>query len=211
MLLQVLIAFILLISPTPNLLQSGQVQPFETPGSLSEEERKKSIELLQGSMDKLVELTKELSPGQLNFRPSENRWSIMDNINHLIKVEDVVWNIITTSLAESGEGQKSDIPDEEFIKKMSTREQNFNAPARLQPKEEDYHSYREAIEAFQKARQRTIEFVKKTDKDLRGHFAQNPVFGNLDTFQWTLHPSTHCYRHIEQVEEILKHPNFPSR
>ncbi len=176
---------------------------------LTKAERKKSIDLLEGSLNKLISLTKNLSDTQLTFRPMEGRWSILDNVDHLVNVENVVMKIIEKSLQESGEGQKSDISDDEFIKKMSTREQNFNAPGSLKPQENKYNSFEDALNAFRESRMRTIDFVKKTKDDLRSHFSTNPVFGNLDVYQWTLHPAAHCYRHVEQIEEIMAHPDFP--
>lgn len=203
-------AFIIaLIWIVPTTDGSFSINNNESTQTISEEERTKSIKLLQGSLDKLTELTENLNEEQLNFRPADNRWSIIDNINHLIKVEGVVWSIIENTLKEPGDGQKSDISDDDFIRKMSTREKSFNAPAKLQPSEDDFTDYRSAMAEFKKVRKRTIDFVKKNDEDLRGHFSPNPVFGNLDTYQWTLHPSTHCYRHIEQIEEIIADSNFP--
>lgn len=176
---------------------------------ISKSERKKSMDLLKESLDQVQQLTKRLSKNQYNFKPAANRWSILNNIDHLIKVEEIVWDIIQKSLKSSGQGQQSDINDEEFIAKLSTRHVNYSAPSVLKPEESKYQDMEEAMKAFKRVRVRTIKFVKKSKADLRHHFAPNPVFGNLDTYQWTLHAAAHSIRHIEQIEEILAHENFP--
>ena len=175
------------------------------------EDRKKSLKLLKESLNELIALTADLTYSQVYFRPAEGRWTIMDNIDHLIKVEDITWGIIVKSLEKPDEGQASSITDDDFIRQMSTREQNFNAPKMLLPETSGYASVKEALEVLKEKRNRTIKFVKTTDADLRKHFSPNPVFGLLDTYQWTLHPATHCLRHIEQIEEILAHDDFPAK
>ena len=177
--------------------------------SLTKEDRKKSLQLLNESFEKLQKLTKSLSEEQANYKPAKDRWSIKNNVDHLAKVEEIVWSIIQKSLQTPEEEQQTDIGDDEFIAKLSTREKKYTAPEVLKPEESKYESFIEALEDFQVKRYRTIKFLKKTKKNLRKHFAMNPVFGNLDTYQWTLHASAHCLRHIEQIEEILANEGFP--
>lgn len=184
-------------------LSSGQ--------AITKEERKKSLDLLIESQAKLSRITKGLTEEQLSFKPADDRWSIKNNVDHLVNVENRVWDIVNKSLKVSGEGQKSEISDEEFIRRLSTREVNFKAPKILQPMDEKYATFGDALKAFAESRARTIDFMKSTQENLRGHFSQNPVYGNLDAYQWTLHVSAHAYRHIEQVEEILAHSNFPKK
>jgi uncharacterized damage-inducible protein DinB len=179
------------------------------PQTITTAERQKSADLLVKSLGKLKGITSSLNDSQLNFKPAEGRWSIKNNVDHLVNVEEIVWTILNRILKEPGDGQKSDISDDEFILKLSTREQNFKAPEILKPDYNKYASFKEALQSFEDKRNRTIEFVKTTRENLRGHFSKNPVFGNLDAYQWTLHVSAHAYRHIEQIEEIMRDSKFP--
>lgn len=180
--------------------------------TISKEERKISIQYLENTMLRLKKLTKELSEAQLNYKSAPDRWSIRDNIEHLINVEGVVWEIIHKTLqSESVANGKSDITDEAISAKLAIRSETtprFKAPESLQPSGK-YKDFQETFAAFVNEREKTIQFVKKTKEDLRHHFSSNPVLGNLDTYQWTLFISAHTVRHTLQVEEILADVNFP--
>ena len=172
-------------------------------------EREKSIALLVQSLEKLQNLTNGLSEEQLNFQPAAGRWSIKNNVEHLVKVEELVWDIMQKSLDSTEDGLQSDITDEELLAKLINREKKYTAPEVLQPVGIEYASFKEAIRDFKWKRYRTIGFVKSTTVDLRKHFAKNPVFGQMDTYQWTLHVAAHCLRHIEQIEEVLSDQHYP--
>ncbi len=176
-----------------------------------EAEKKKSLDLLSGSMKKLHKLANGLSELQVRFKPAEDRWSIQNNVEHLIKVEDIVWDIIQEALKRSGEGLQSDISDEDLLATLSTRKEKYTAPSVLTSEEYMYKNIKEALKVLDSKRARTIDFLKTTEADLRSHFSKNPVFGNLDLYQWTLFASAHCLRHIEQVEEIMADDHFPKK
>lgn len=208
----------LVLSQSANPGQIGNFQAFTqtfyrhffSRQPLSDRERRQSLDMLRQSLDKLKQLTSGLSEAQLNYKPGEGRWSIKNNVDHLVKVEEVVWSIIQEALARPGEGRQVDISDEELIARLSTRTEKYTAPPTLKPMDSNYGSFEAAWADFKEKRQRTLSFVEKTEAPLRGHFAQNPVFGNMDVYQWTLHLSAHCYRHIEQVEDILADRHFPN-
>ena len=58
-------------------------------------------------------------------------------------------------------------------------------------------------------RDRTIEFVRTTQEDLRSHTLPHPVLNTLDAYQWILLISAHSQRRTAQIEQIKAHPNFP--
>ena len=71
-----------------------------------------------------------------------------------------------------------------------------------------------ALEHFQRARAATLAFVKTTNEDLRGHFVQAPMDGfndmpYSDAYQWLLRMSAHTERHLMQVHEVRRAPNYP--
>lgn len=179
--------------------------------SVSDADRKKMLDMLNQSMAKLKVLTGTLSETQVNFKPAEGRWSIKNNVDHLVIVEKKIWDIFTKALKEPGNGQESSISDEAFISMMSTREKNFKAPDYLQPSDSNYPDFDAALKDFTEKRNRTIFFASTTKEDLRGHFAKMGTATNLDACQWVMYAAAHCYRHIEQVEEIIAHKNFPDK
>src|SRR5215469_12571710 len=77
-------------------------------------------------------------------------------------------------------------------------------------KVETYKDMGEALGKFQALRGTMIDYIKKTDDDMRAH-----SFGEygevIDCWQWMLEISTHSERHLNQIREIKNDPNFPKK
>lgn len=174
-------------------------------------DKKESMELLEASLDRIKKMTSQFSKEQIRFQPAADRWSIINNVDHLIKVEDVVWDIIQEALERPPANLHPDVSDEALMSALSTRHQRLSAPEALRPNGSGSASFEEAISTLSFKRKRTIDFLMTTREDLRAHFSKNPVFGQMDVLQWTLFLSAHCFRHIEQMEEIIAHEKFPKK
>jgi hypothetical protein len=48
-----------------------------------------------------------------------------------------------------------------------------------------------------------------SQRDLRGHAADHPLFKNADGFQWLLLAAAHVERHVQQIREIKAASGFP--
>jgi len=68
----------------------------------------------------------------------------------------------------------------------------------------------ELANEFRKTRERSAEFVRGLDADLRGHFQTHGGFGEIDCYQWLILLSLHGARHAEQMEEIRAAKGFPA-
>ena len=73
-----------------------------------------------------------------------------------------------------------------------------------------------ALDNFLRTRAATIDYVRTTKDDLRGHFAESPMggFPNMrftDAYQWLLSMSAHTERHLMQVHEVRRSDNYPGR
>jgi hypothetical protein len=71
-----------------------------------------------------------------------------------------------------------------------------------------------AVGHFFPARADTIQYVKTTQDDLRGHFSQSPMSGfpNMqfsDAYQWLLRMSAHTERHLMQIHEVRRTKGYP--
>jgi hypothetical protein len=58
------------------------------------------------------------------------------------------------------------------------------------------------------ARQRTIEYIKQTQVDLRRLRVMHPT-GNIDAYQNLLIGAYHPERHAKQIEEVKSSPHYP--
>ena len=182
------------------------------PDTLSKADRKTGVAYLQKTLATLQKKTKNLNADQLNFRPEESRWSIKDNLEHLIEVELIVRKIVQDAIqaAEVPEDAVSNVvADEKVIGQISTRQQKYNAPPVLQPKGK-YDSFETAFRAWKNERKQSIRFLKGTDLNLRAYYSKNVVVGWMDTYQWMLFVSAHTERHLEQIDDILANEHFPN-
>ena len=64
---------------------------------------------------------------------------------------------------------------------------------------------------FTESRDKTIEFIRTTQEDLRSHTLPHPVMKTLDAYQWVLLLSAHSQRHTAQIDEVKSHANFPKK
>jgi hypothetical protein len=77
--------------------------------------------------------------------------------------------------------------------------------------EEPAHTVKDlssGLMVYRRQHDRLLEYVRTTTDDLRNRFVERQ---NSDAYQWALLISTHEQRHILQIREIKKHPQYPKR
>ena len=62
---------------------------------------------------------------------------------------------------------------------------------------------------FKESRDRTLDYVRTTQDDLRDHFFEHPVFKTLDAYQFILSMTAHSQRHTMQLNEVKQAPGLP--
>ena len=111
----------------------------------SETEKRNAITYLNESLKELNHVIRDLRADQLNFRSAINKWSIKDNIEHLVKVERIVQQIVHDSLSlKPTHNLRSSISDIMLVTKSISRVTKFNAPDPIRPN----NQYASTAEAF---------------------------------------------------------------
>lgn len=179
---------------------------------MEKQERQVIIDQLNGSRNRLLGLVEGLTAEQWSFRPADDRWSINQCLEHVIRVETRVLGIIETKLNEGiPEPEKCDpaYPKDAVVTRaLPDRTISRKAPEPAQPTGQ-WPDATELLAQFRKTRQRTTEFAAQTQEDLRSYFHPHGAFGDLDCYQWLIVLSLHGARHAEQIEEIKAAPDFP--
>jgi hypothetical protein len=179
--------------------------------TLTQAERDAAISDLQASRQHFLDSVAGLSPAQWNFKPDENTWSVAECAEHIAVSEDVIFGLVQKALqAPAAPDKKSAVTDEFILKAVVDRSQKFKAPEVLRPTHR-FANPQETLAHFSESRDRTIEFVRSTQDDLRAHFMDHPVLKTMDAYQWVLLISAHSRRHTEQLLEVKANPNFPAR
>jgi hypothetical protein len=171
-------------------------------------EREYLLTQLAETRERVLRTLQGLSREQLVYCPEAGRWSVADNIEHLLVAEKRVVGGIEKLLQQPPDHSKRPaISDEEVVAQVGTVVERVQAlpqsmPASRWPPEE-------LLQEFQKTRQRTYDFAATVDGDLRQRFMPHFLFGDLDCYQWLVLLAMHCQRHCAQSEHVKASPGFP--
>ena len=194
------------------LLPAALLLSFSLPsGSLTKEERENAVKSLKETKSNLLQSLKNLSDAQVNFKASPERWSIKECVEHITLAEKGLWQMEEASLKAAATPEKRSevkITDDGLMKIITDRSQKLTAPEPFRPEKYKVAELSDVVKDFTAERNELIEFVKKTDDDMRNHMVTMP-FGTIDSYQLLLMISGHCNRHTQQINEVKADPNYP--
>src|SRR5579884_400871 len=160
-----------------------------------------------------------LSDAQWRFKPAPDRWSILENVEHMVVVHERILGPLREQLRQA----PAPPPDRDFRKidrvvrvKLPDRTLKAQAPEIIQPP--GRLTPAEAIERLRQDYQRLVEFVASTP-DLRDHMLPAPPlryltggeYDSMDGYQFALTAAAHDERHVRQIQEIKADPKYPAR
>jgi uncharacterized protein YndB with AHSA1/START domain len=181
-------------------------------GAMSQQERDFAIAELEASRAAFLEATANLTVPQWEFRPAADRWSPAECAEHIGIIEDIVVRLVMPkALREPADRVRRTtlkMSDGAVLRTGRGRETKLNAPEPVQPSGR-WKTPDEIVHNILAFRARTMDFVKTSQDDLRNHFADHPVFGTLDLYQWLLLVSAHMQRHTDQLSEVKRDSSFP--
>jgi hypothetical protein len=173
-------------------------------------ERERLIAYLMTSRELLEEATRGLSAEQLRYKPAPDRWSVAECLEHLARAEQTILGVVKRALAAPAVPPAASATvrerDQMILRLASDRTEKFRAPEPLEPSGTPPD---ESMRTFRARREATLEFVRRSQEDLRGHAADHPLFKNADAYQWLLLAAAHVERHVQQIREVQAAPGFP--
>ena len=186
--------------------------------TISQDDRQKLINHLEKTRTGIVEATRGLSAAQLDFKASPFRWSVAQCVEHIALSEGFLFQIATEralkapAQATRKTAQQIVEADNFLLKNIPDRSSRFQAPEPIRPsKQSSAAGGEQGLQQFLTGRGRTIEYVKATQEDLRGHCIDSPFLKCMDTYQWILMLSAHSERHLAQLLEVKADPNYPKQ
>ena len=177
---------------------------------MTDEDREHLLVHFQMTGSMLAEEVRGLSPVQLEYRASPDRWTIRECVSHLAVAEPDYWRELKDAVKAPPDMQnkKSSNTDADIMWYGIDRVVHTKTGGGHE-KVDTYKDLGEALAKFQALRATMIDYIKTTNDDLRAH-----SFGKkepIDSWQWMLEISTHSERHIQQIREIKADPNFPKK
>jgi hypothetical protein len=176
---------------------------------MTQAERSLVTESLKASEAQLLLLLEPVHDGQWTFREREERWSLAENLEHLILFELFIRKIVAKILTEPARSENLPTVEDAHVlalrevgeTKLKTRDIALPKGALGDPDKLQKH--------FQRERAKTIDFARTVEGDLRAHFFAHLILGELDAYQWLLLIAQHTERHIAQMKAVMSAPNFP--
>lgn len=153
---------------------------------------------------------KDLNKAQLQYKPSEESWSISQVLEHIIATEKMIFGM-TMEILEKPENPERraeiKVTDDQLVSGLVDRSTKHQAPAELQP-EGTYTSTKDALKDFKKQRKEIQSYIKDHKANMRNYISDSPA-GAIDVHQSFLFLAGHTARHTAQIEEIKNQSGFP--
>lgn len=178
---------------------------------ITEKERETALGLLARSRQTLLDAVQGVTEQQARWKPALDRWSILEYVEHLAVSDDGLVALVERSLQSppQDETEEERRAREKKIRETPVPRGANRAPETLRPSGR-FASLEQAVAAFLAARERTVEYARTTQADLRRHFSPHPVLGPLDAYQWLAGNARHAEHHAEHIREIRSMDDFPS-
>jgi hypothetical protein len=170
---------------------------------------------INGARACLCEGLAALSPRRAIFKPSADRWSVAEILEHLAKVDRVLVGRIGKMLTELEEAEPvaqayvGFVPFslESLIERA--RDQKFKSPEPALP--DSGQPIHESLAKLQGSRADLISMQPRIEaRDLSQTTFPHFVFGQLNIYQWLGFIGLHENRHRKQIELIMSAPEFPA-
>jgi len=195
--------------PVAVLMVCLAVPVFGVP-PMSDTDREHLLVHFEMTTQMVAEQVRGLSPAQLEYKASPDRWSIREVVSHLAVAEPDYWRDIQKSLkaAPDMKDKKSAATDADIMWYGIDRVVHQKTGGGHE-KVDTYKDMDVALGKFQALRATMIDYIKTTNDDMRAHsFGDREV---IDCWQWMLEISTHAERHIQQIREIKNEAGFPKK
>jgi hypothetical protein len=162
--------------------------------------RSEIVDILEKSKEDFHAAATGLPESLANTRHEENRWSVLECIEHVATVEEIF-------LKRLAGGEYTDAPPEDKEKEAALaarvvdRSSRRQAPETVLPRGR-FTSAAEGLERFHAARARSIEFARERGSGLYTLASAHPVFGPLNGVEALIVIAFHSRRHAEQIREV---------
>ncbi|WLR47915.1 DinB family protein [Halobacillus litoralis] len=146
----------------------------------------------------LLDFVEEVSEQEASVKPEEDRWSILEVLEHLYLMEQLIVYQINQALKQGDTQQATEKP----IHKTTNRDYKVEAPEAVRPKGE-FKTLQEAKEGLKKTREATLFLIhNKEEETLQNRAFPHPAFGDMNLEQWVEFIGWHELRHLDQMKEV---------
>ena len=177
---------------------------------LAQKDRDAGVKYLEETRAKFLASIDGLSDAQWTFKAGPDRWSIAETAEHIAVSEGIILQLVTERIMKAPKvpADPARATDAKVIEVITDRSGKAQAPEMLKPTNR-WPTRAALTQDFEAARKRTIDYIRTTQDDLRGHAMAHPVMQTIDGYQWVLLLAAHSARHTAQIEEVKTAAGYP--
>ena len=167
------------------------------------------LEKINGELDDLVEYLKSYSNEQLNHRPAEGVWSVIDVMHHLMRAEKLSHNYVKKKLSYGGSFKKAGLVSSWrlFILNSYLRLPfKFKAPELVsQVHFPDNNDFNELQEEWRAQRKSLLSFLEEQPEELFDkEIYKHPIAGRVTLGGMVDFFTAHFQRHRKQIYRTIR-------
>lgn len=163
-------------------------------------EREQILALLKESSAVLLSAVAGVSDESARRSPAPGRWSILGCVEHLALSEDYFFAQIANA-TQSNPPLVNLQREAKMLARGADRSRKMESPPEGLPSGA-FPTLAAALHHFLESRNRSIEFVRTNQEDLRAKTACHPILKQANCHEMLLSMGLHVQRHVRQIEEI---------
>ncbi|MCA0971995.1 DinB family protein [Halobacillus litoralis] len=153
---------------------------------------------LDEKRNQILDFVNNVSDEEAKKKPAEDRWSILEVLEHLYLMEQLVVYQINRAIKEGDIQETTSKP----IHNTTDRGYKVEAPEAVQPNGE-FTSIEKAKDGLEKTREATLFLIHNKDEEtLKTRAFPHPAFGDMNLEQWIEFIGWHELRHLDQMKEV---------
>ncbi len=184
--------------------------------TITDQEYAELIKQIDDNQARMLELISGLSDEQWNFKQNENRWSVAECTEHIVRSQRGILEMIKGVIASPRDPEwatktagKTAAVRQLVPMRGPQGQGGVQAPAEIRPTE--HWDRARAIREFYDAQGEVRAYVETMDRTIKDHTMQHPVpqIGWLNAYDWLNLLTMHTVRHSKQIVEVQEDPNYP--
>jgi len=171
------------------------------------------VNIIEDLKNEIINNFNTLSENQLNFKPGENKWNLLQVVEHLTLAETESLNYVNKKILDPSTLLAANLGSKFRFWLLKT---TFSLPIKIKNRptmvtptnSPDYKNVLLRWDIVRSALQQLID--EQSDKILEKLIYKHPVAGRLTAYQMVYFFEDHIKHHQKQIKRIKKHRNYPS-
>lgn len=163
------------------------------------DELQELVAQLDAGRDAFLQAVASADPSAADRRPGADAWSVLECAEHVALAEEHMRSRLAAA-TRAGEPLLNAARERRIRQRAPDRTHRVEAPEAARPAGR-FPSTADAVASFLRSREKTVEFVRSWEGDLRCLVADHPVIGSVNGYELLLMMAAHPLRHSHQIRE----------